>query len=108
VLVHLNQTQNLPQVNQKLAAMGTGEQITIYEATGAAAVSGPVTCTTAPGAASPSGPQVKVLQGTDGTEVISPGQTGDNTGVGTWHLARCVTSATGTANTGNSGNTGAG
>jgi hypothetical protein len=109
VLVHLNQTQSLPQVNRKLAAMGTGEQITIYMASGTAAVSGPVTCMPAPGAASPSGPQVKVLQGTDGTEVISPGQTGDNTGVGTWHLDHCVvTGDTGTANTGNSGNTGAG
>jgi hypothetical protein len=112
VLVHLNQTQNLPQVNQKLTAMGTGEQITIYEAAGAAPVSGAVTCTPGPGAGPPRTP-VKVLQGTDGTEVISPGQTGDNTGVGTWHLARCTVApdsdtGPGTGNTGNTGNTGAG
>ncbi len=109
VLVHLNQNQNLPQVNQKLAAMGTGEQITIYEATGAAPVSGAVTCTPGPGAGPPR-TSVKVLQGTDGTEVISPGQTGDNTGVGTWHLARCtVAPASDTGpGTGNTGNTGAG
>ena len=109
VLVHLNQTQNLPQVNQKLTAMGTGEQITIYEAAGAAPVSGAVTCTPGPGAGPPKTP-VKVLQGTNGTEVISPGQTGDNTGVGTWHLARCTVapdSDTGPG-TGNTGNTGAG
>ena len=52
VLVNLNyvQDQNLPQVNHKLNAMGIHEQITIYMATGAAPVSGPVTCTPAPGA----------------------------------------------------------
>ena len=50
------------------------------------------------------GPTVKVLVGTDGTEVITPG-TG-NTGVGTWHLASCH--LTGDTGTGNAGNTGAG
>ena len=52
VLVKLNylQDQNLPQVNDKLTALGTHEQITIYMATGAAAVNGPVTCTPGPGA----------------------------------------------------------
>jgi len=36
VLVKLNyqQNKNLPQVNRKLTAMGTHEQITIYMATG--------------------------------------------------------------------------
>jgi hypothetical protein len=101
VLVRLNLEQNLPQVNAKLAAMGTGEQVTIYEAAGPATVSGPVTCTPAKGAASPSGPQVQILQGTDGTEVISAGETGDNTGEGTFHLASCTTSVAGSA--GNSG-----
>ena len=52
VLVQLNYNtqQNLPQVNRKLVAMGTHEQITIYMAPGAASVSGPVSCTPAPGA----------------------------------------------------------
>jgi hypothetical protein len=86
VLVHLNINSSLPQVNAKLAAMGTHEQIGIAMASGPAAVSGPVTCTPHPGV---SGPTVKVLDGPNGTEVISPGQTGDNTGVGTWHLASC-------------------
>ena len=86
VLVHLNINSSLPQVNAKLAAMGTHEQIGIAMASGPAAVSGPVTCTPRPGV---SGPTVKVLDGPNGTEVISPGQTGDNTGVGTWHLASC-------------------
>jgi hypothetical protein len=110
VLVHLNyvQNENLPQVDAKLAAMGTHEQITIYMATGAASVSGPVTCTPAPGASSPSGPTVKVLVGSDGTEVIAPGQSGGNTAEGSFHLNRCVvTSDTGSGKTGNSGNTGA-
>jgi hypothetical protein len=39
--------------------------------------------------------------GTNGTEVIKPGTTGDNTGVGTWHLNSCrLQSDTGTGNTG--------
>ena len=98
VLVTLNQDSALPQVNRKLAAMGTDEQITIYMAPGAATVSGPVTCTPAPGV---SGPKVKVLNGADGTYVVPSG----NTGAGTWHLARCTTTgATGSGNSGNTGN----
>jgi hypothetical protein len=105
VLVQLNyaKDQNLPQVNRKLAAMGTHEQITIYMATGAASVSGPVTCARAPGV---SGPQVKVLNGTDGTEVIAPGESAGNTAEGTFHLDHCV--VTSDTASGNSGNTGAG
>jgi hypothetical protein len=112
VLVQLNynQNENLPQVNRKLIAMGTHEQITIYMATGAAPVSGPVTCTPAPGASSPSEPQVKVIVGKDGTEVIGSGQSAGNTGVsGTYHLDRCmVTGDSGSGNSGNTGTTGAG
>jgi hypothetical protein len=91
VLVQLNYTsnQNLPQVNQKLAAMGTHEQIGIAMAAGPATTSGPVTCTPAPGAPSTSGPVVKVLVGTNGTEVIGAGQSGGNTAEGTFHLASC-------------------
>jgi hypothetical protein len=91
VLVHLNYTsdQNLPQVNQKLAAMGTHEQIGIAMATGPAPTSGPVTCTPAPRASSTSGPPVKVLVGANGTEVISQGESAGNTAEGTFHLASC-------------------
>jgi hypothetical protein len=105
VLVTINQNSALPQANAKLTAMGIHEQVTIYMATGAAAVSGPVNCTPKPGAHL-SGPPLKVLVGQDGTEVIAPGTTGDNTGVGTWHLGHCVT--TGDPGSGNTGNTGAG
>ena len=99
VLVTISQTQALPQANAKLTAMGIHEQITIDMASGAAAVSGAVTCAPAPGV---SGPEVKVLIGTNGTEVIGSG----NTGAGTWHLAACH--VTGDNGSGNSGNTGAG
>ena len=99
VTVTINQTEALPQANAKLAAMGIHEQVTIYMASGPATVSGPVTCTPTPGV---SGPTVKVLVGTNGTEVIKPGTSGDNTGVGTWHLASCRT----TSGTGGTGNTG--
>jgi hypothetical protein len=103
VLVQLNyvQNQNLPQVNEKLKAMGTNEQITIYMATGAATVNGPVTCTPATGAGRPSGPQVKVLVGSNGTEVVAPGQSAGNTAEGSFHLNHCVvTSDTDAGNTG--------
>jgi hypothetical protein len=106
VLVNLNyvQNENLPQVNRRLAAMGTHEQITIYMATGAAPVNGPVTCAPAPRASRPSGPTVKVLVGTDGTEVIAPGQSAGNTAEGSFHLDHCVVSSdTGSGNTGAAG-----
>ena len=99
VLVTIGKTQALPQANAKLTAMGIHEQIIIDMASGAASVSGAVTCTPAPGV---SGPPVKVLVGTNGTEVIGSG----NTGAGTWHLAACRVA--GDTGSGNSGNTGAG
>jgi len=102
VLVTINQTTALPQANAKLTAMGIHEQITIYMASGAAAVSGPVTCTPAPGVSNLPGPPVKVLVGTNGTQVINSG----NTGAGTWHLGACH--LTGDSGSGNTGNTGAG
>ena len=110
VLVQLNydMQQNLPQVNAKLAAMGTGEQVTIYMARGAAAVSGPVTCTPVPGDSNPSGPPVKVLVGSNGTEVIAPGQSAGNTAEGTFHLDRCTTTSYTGSGTGNTSTTSAG
>ncbi|HTU88222.1 MAG TPA: hypothetical protein VMF57_21760 [Solirubrobacteraceae bacterium] len=105
VLVKLSYAsdQNLPQVNAKLAAMGTHEQISIRMGTGAASVSGPVTCTRTPSA---SGPVVRVLNGSNGTEVISAGESAGNTAEGTFHLVSCV--VTGDTGSGNSGNTGNG
>jgi hypothetical protein len=99
VLVTISRTEALPQANAKLTAMGIHEQVIIDMASGPAAASGAVTCTPAPGV---SGPPVKVLVGTNGTEVIGSG----NTGAGTWHLAACQ--VTGDNGPGNSGNTGAG
>jgi hypothetical protein len=100
VLVTINQLSALPQANAKLTAMGTHEQVTISMASGAVAVSGPVTCTPAAGV---HGPAVKVLVGKNGTEVITGS---GNTGAGTWHLASCT--LTGDTGSGNSGNTGSG
>jgi hypothetical protein len=107
VLVQINQGTSLPAANHKLTQMGIHEQVTIYNKPGAAAVSGPVTCTPAPGVP---GPQLKVLLGTNGTEVIAPGTTGKNTGVGTWHVDHCYVTGdnVGGTGTGNTGNTGAG
>jgi hypothetical protein len=95
--------QTISQVNQKLAAMGASERFSIRMATGPAPASSPVTCTRAPGV---SGPTVKALVGKDGTEVIGPGQSGDNTAEGTFHLVACYLS--GDSGSGNSGNTGNG
>jgi hypothetical protein len=106
VLVTINQKTALPQANAKLTAMGTHEQIGIEMATGPALVEGPVNCVPKPAGTKLPGPPVKVLVGKDGTEAIAPGTTGDNTGVGTWHLAACYVSKAGY--TGNTGNTGAG
>jgi hypothetical protein len=103
VLVTINEGSSLPQANAKLTAMGIDEQVIIYVAPGAAAVSGPVSCQRAP--ADLSGPPVQVLLGADGTESIVPGQTAGNTGVGTYHLDHCV--VTGSTPAGDSGNTGA-
>ena len=102
VLVQLSyaKDQNLGQVNAKLAAMGTGEQVTIYMAPGPATAPGAVTCTPTAGT---SGPPVRVLDGDNGTEVIKPGESGGNTAEGTFHLGRCTVANT-SANAGNSGN----
>jgi hypothetical protein len=102
VVVQINQQTSLPAANAKLTQLGIHEQVTIYMQSGPAAVAGPVTCTPAPGV---SGPTLKVLVGTNGTEVIKPGTTGDNSGVGTWSLNKCTTT-NGNDGTGNTGNTG--
>jgi uncharacterized protein YidB (DUF937 family) len=88
----------IESLNQKLAQMGTGEQVTIYMARGAAPSDGPVSCTQAAGT---TGPAIKVLLGTNGTEVIKPGESAGNTAEGTFHLASCTASAAGSS--GNSG-----
>jgi hypothetical protein len=104
ILVTLNKpgSQAIAQADQKLAAMGLHEGIVIYMGSGPSAVSGPVTCSPEPGI--PNQPTVKVLVGTNGTEVINPGTTAANTGVGTWHLKSCNLAS----DTGGTGNTGAG
>jgi hypothetical protein len=86
VSMDYNASQNLPQVNAKLASLGTNEQISIFMASGAATAGGPVTCTPKDGA---SGPAVKVLVGQNGTEVIAAGQSAGNTAEGTFHLVSC-------------------
>ena len=108
VTVQISETSSLPAANAKLTSMGVDEQVGIVMARGPATVPGPVSCTAGPGAGAPN-PPVSVLVGDNGTEVISAGQSGGNTGEGTWHLASCTvapTSSTGPG-TGNTGNTGA-
>jgi hypothetical protein len=85
VTVQINRVSSLVNANRKLVALGVHEQIGIAMAPGAASESGPVDCTLAPGVSNLPGPPLKVLVGTDGTDVIAAG----NTGAGTWHLASC-------------------
>jgi len=103
VLVHLNYVKdlNLPQLNAKLHSMGLHEGVTIWMASGAARVSGSVTCSQGPGATTP----VKVLVGANGTEVIGSGQSAGNTAAGAFHLDHCVVTGDNVSATGgNSGN----
>ena len=102
ILVQINQTHDLPAAEAKLASMGYHEGVVIYMGSGAATTSGPVTCTPAPGLG---GPTVKVLVGTDGTQVIPAGATVGNTGEGTWHLNSCRLQADGAAGNSGPGNT---
>jgi len=104
VLVQVDQQQSIVAADARLNSMGIHEKVVVYPKPGAATVSGPVTCTPVDGASKQ--PQVQVLLGKNGTEVIAAGTTGDNTGVGTWHLGSCVVfpadykGNTGTGNTG--------
>ena len=107
ILVKINQQESINAANQKLNAM-IKEQVVLRTVSGPAPVSGPMTCT--PGVSNMQGPQVKVLLGADGTQVIAPGTTGRNTGIGTWHITACYvypTADMGTGGTG-SGNAGSG
>lgn len=91
VLIRLSKFEGISDANAKLAKMGIKEQIGLYMGTGPARVPGPVTCTTGPGAhLPPDAPKVRILIGDNGTEVIGPGETVGNTGVGTWHLISCL------------------
>ena len=105
VLVQVNQAESIVAADAKLSSMGIQEKVAVFPKPGAATVSGPVTCKPVDGA--PKQPQVQVLLGTNGTEVIA----GSNTGAGTWHLGSCVvfpTGYTGNSGPGNTGNGGAG
>ena len=56
VLVQLNSQEDLGQANQKLAAMGVNEQITLYPNPNPTAYRGVENCTAAPGASAPNPP----------------------------------------------------
>jgi hypothetical protein len=110
VLVQINRRESIIAANAKLNSM-IKEEVVVTTAAGPAPVSGPVTCT--PGEPNMQGPTVKVLLGAHGTQIIAPGTTGGNTGVGTWHLTACkvfpsADMGTGGTGTGNAGRGGAG
>ena len=104
VLVQINQQTSIVAADAMLSSMGIQEKVAVFPKPGAATVSGPVPCAPVDGA--PKQPEVRVLLGTNGTEVIA----GSNTGAGTWHLGSCVvfpTGDTGNSGPGNTGNVGA-
>jgi hypothetical protein len=105
ILVKIGQDESITAVDKKLNAL-IKEQVVLRIGAGPAPVSGPVTCT--PGEPNMKGPQVKVLLGADGTEVIPPGTTAGNTGVGTWHIDSCSVIPTADWGKGGTGNTGSG
>jgi hypothetical protein len=100
VLVTINNKESINAANAKLNAM-IKEQVVLRMGSGPAPVKGPVACT--PGVSNQQGPPVKVLLGTDGTQVIAPGTTGDNTGVGTWYVTACHVYPTADMGTGGTG-----
>jgi hypothetical protein len=100
VLVTINNKESIIAANEKLNAM-LKEQVVLTVGSGPAPVKGPVACT--PGVPNMQGPPVKVLLGADGTQVIAPGTTGDNTGVGTWYLTACHVYPTADMGTGGTG-----
>jgi hypothetical protein len=109
VNVKFYSAETIPAVNRKLAAMGIDEQVlTTWQGSGPAPVSAPVNCTPWHGVTNLPGPPVKVLLASDGTQVVHPGQSADNTGVGTYHITNCFLIKTGDTVSGNSGNSGAG
>jgi hypothetical protein len=87
VVVQINQQESIVAANAKLSSM-INEDVVISVGAGPATTAGAVTCTA--GEPNMHGPVVKVLLGSNGTEVILPGTTGGNTGVGTWHLNACT------------------
>ena len=99
VLVQVNQTESILAADAKLSSMGIPEKVSVFSQPGAATSSGPVTCAPVDGA--PKQPQVQVLLGTNGTEVIARG----NTGAGTWHLDSCEVFPTGDKGNSGPGNT---
>jgi hypothetical protein len=108
VLVTINNKESINAADEKLNAM-LKEQVVLRMGSGPAPVKGPVACT--PGVSNMQGPPVKVLLGADGTQVIAPGTTGDNTGVGTWYVTACYVYPTadmgkGGTGTGNADSTG--
>lgn len=100
VLVQINQRESIRAANAKLNAM-IKEEVVISTAAGPAPTADPVTCTA--GEPNMQGPVVKVLLGADGTQVIRPGTTGGNTGVGTWHLTGCAVYPSADLGTGGTG-----
>lgn len=98
VLVTVSSAQGLPGADRQLLAMGINEEVNYSTAPGPATSSAPVACESVAGpgtgyhtpsgyeAVKPSGPPVRMLVGSDNTQVVPSGQSG----AGTVHLATCV------------------
>jgi len=93
VLVTLNSQEDLGQANQKLAAMGINEQITLYANPNPTAYRGVENCTAAPGTSAPN-PPIKLSVVTNDA---------DNTGV-TGAVTCVVSPGSGSSSSSASGN----
>jgi hypothetical protein len=100
VLLTINNKESINAANAKLNAM-LKEEVVLRIGSGPAPAKGPVACT--PGVPNMPGQPVKVLMGADGTQVITPGTTGDNTGLGTWYVTACQVYPTADLGTGGTG-----
>jgi hypothetical protein len=67
ILVQLNRQEDIAQANQKLAAMGINEQITLYMNPNPTTATGADTCTPGPGAGTPD-PPISVVVNTDNAD----------------------------------------
>lgn len=109
ILIKVTQEQSIVAADAKLKSMGINEKVTVFPKPGPATGNGVKTCQAIDGA--PKQPEIQVMLGDNGTEVITPTAQNEGTGVGTWHLKSCdvfPASDKGNSGTGNTGGTGTG
>lgn len=106
ILIKVSQEQSIVAADAKLKSMGINEKVAVYPKPGPATGSGAKTCQAVDGA--PKQPEIQVMLGSNGTEVITPNAQNEGTGTGTWHLDSCVVFPASDKGNSGPGNTGSG